>query len=52
MAESLSSSMLWGMFLFFVGLWAAILAVGYLLSSREDVLPEPATPITPRLKKS
>jgi hypothetical protein len=50
--DSVSSSLLWGMFLFFVGLWAAILAVGYLLSLKEDVLPEPASPITPRLENS
>jgi len=40
------------MFLFFVGLWAAILAVGYVLSLKEDVVPEPASSITPQLEKS
>jgi len=53
MAESLSSSILWGMFLFFVGLWAAILGIGYLLSLKEDgAHAEPVRPIAPRLEKS
>jgi hypothetical protein len=48
-----ASTLLWVMFLFFVGLWAAILGVGYLLSLKEDgVHAEPVTSASPRLGKN
>ena len=53
MTESLSATVLWGMFLFFVAVWAAILGLGYLLSFRDDGgTPEPVTSVSHLLHRN